>query len=221
MQRFLVLFSVLSLTFAACGGSDKKSKDANDAEQKTSMQKIEAISTDLQTGVDALMQPINDTQAVIDEITALPAKLNLDAKSLLSMASATMSSGEVSISADLNLDAKAKAEIEAILGKLKGIVEGLKATPEHVKLLLAKATSATAEVPVLATAVTSEANLTLSNPLASSDDKTKAQADIGAVANVQSSVQAKIQEVQQTLGSIPAMATEALAKLTASFAGGV
>jgi len=155
---------------------------------------------------------------VIDDITTLPDRLGMDASALMSMVGATMEGGEVSISADMNLDAEAKAELEAVMNRLKGIVEGLKATPDRVKVMMGRVTAATAEVPVLATEVTTSANLTLSNPLASDEDKAQAQADINNVAQIKGMVEAKIQEVQNQLANIPAMATEALAKLTASFA---
>jgi hypothetical protein len=178
------------------------------------------LSANLQAGVDQLMQPITDTQWVIDEITSLPARLNLDAGSLLGMAKATMDSGTISISADLNLAAEAQAEVQALLGKIQAIVAGLKATPDRVQALTVQAGAAIAQVPVLATGITTTAQAKLANPLASAESKAQAQADLSAVVNVQASVEAQIQDVQNKIVGIPAMATEALAKLAASFAGG-
>jgi hypothetical protein len=208
---------------AACGGSKGKG-DANasgEAEvQLSGIQKLEKLSANLQAGVDQLMQPITDTQWVIDEITSLPARLNLDAGSLLGMAKATMDSGTISISADLNLAAEAQAEVQALLEKIQAIVAGLKATPERVQALTVQAGAAIAQVPVLATGISTAAQAKLANPLASAESKAQAQADLSAVVNVQASVEAQIQDVQNKIVGIPAMATEALAKLAASFAGG-
>ncbi|MDD5308861.1 MAG: hypothetical protein PHU25_16220 [Deltaproteobacteria bacterium] len=148
----------------------------------------------------------------------MPARLNLNAKAFMGMAKATLDSGSVSISADLNLYAAAKAEVEAALNKLKGIVEGLKAAPDRVQALAVKATAAVAQVPVLATQVTTTAQATIANPFASAESKTQAQADLSGVTQIQADVTAQIQDVQNKIMGIPALAASALAKLTASFA---
>jgi chromosome segregation ATPase len=224
MKRTVAISSTLLLaaSLVACGGSKGKSGDTSaEAEVDLSaMDELKGLSTELQAGIDELMQPIDDSQAVIDEITALPQKLNLDAKSLMSMASATVENGTVSIDANMDLEAEARAEVEAVLGKLQAIIEGLKATPERVKLLGTKAAGAVAKVPVLATKIQTTATAKLGNPLASAESQAQAQADLDSLAQVKGDVQAQIQDVQAKIQGIPAMATEALAKLTAAFAGG-
>jgi hypothetical protein len=212
---------LLFIALAACGGSKAEGDTAGEAKVELSgIQKLEKLSADLQAGVDQLMQPITDTQWVVDQVTSLPARLNLDAKSLLGMAKATMDSGSISISADLNLAAEAQAEVQALLERIQAIVAGLQATPERVKILTAQAGAAIAQVPVLAMGITTSAQAKLANPLASAESKAQAQADLSAVVNVQAGVEAQIQDVQNKIMGIPALATEALAKLAASFAGG-
>jgi predicted small secreted protein len=221
----LIIVSVLlTALLAACGGSKGGGGDANaSGEAKvelTGIQKLEKVSADLQAGIEQLMQPINDVHWVVDQLTSMPARLNIDAKSLMGMAKATMDSGQIAISADLNLAAEAQAEVQALLDRIRAIVAGLQATPERVKLLGAQAAAAMGQVPVLAMGITTAAQAKLANPLASAESKAQAQADLQAVVGVQASVEAQIQDVQNKIMGIPALATEALAKLAASFAGG-
>ncbi|HUT76214.1 MAG TPA: hypothetical protein VM285_00915, partial [Polyangia bacterium] len=172
-RRANVLVSVLLIgAVAACGGSKGDANASGEAKVEISgIQKLEKLSADLQAGVDQLMQPITDTQWVIDQIASLPARANLDVKSLLGMAKATMDSGTISISADLNLAAEAQAEVQALLEKIQAIVAGLQATPERVKILTVQAGSAMAQVPVLAMGITTSAQAKLANPLASAESK--------------------------------------------------
>jgi hypothetical protein len=222
MYRTFVLAIACCLVVPACGGGNGGSGETSaDAEADLSaMDQLNGLSVELQAGLDTLMQPINDTQSVIDDITSMPARLNIDAASLMSMASATMESGTVSIAADFNAEAAVRAEVEAVLTKLQGIVAGLKATPERVQQMSMTLAQATAKLPVLATQVTTSAQAKLANPLGSAESKAQAQADLNAVAGVQANIQAQISDVQAKVTGIPVMATEALAKLAASFAGG-
>jgi hypothetical protein len=231
MQRFIVTVVVVLACglLVACGGSKKKSQGQANAAggaqgqvqvDLTPMQELQALSTNLQAGVDALMSPINETQLLIDHITAMPARLGIDARSLMGMCSATLQSGQVAFDASISPDAAIQAEVQGVVARLAFIVAGLKAIPENVKALGQQAVEATAKVPVLATQVTTSANVTLANPFAKGPEKAQAQADINAVTQVQGEVQAKISEVQNTIMGIPAMATSALAKFAAAFAVG-
>jgi tRNA A22 N-methylase len=58
----------------------------------------------------------------------------------------------------------------------------------------------------------------MSNPFGDASAKAKAKADLDAVKSVQADVTKAIEGVQGKVGTIPGMATDALAKLTASFA---
>ncbi len=224
MKSLWIITAVMLAAFlvAGCGGGEKDAKDGDDANADLEpIDQLKAVSTDLQAGVDDLMAPINEVDALIENVTSLPAKLNIDAKTFMGMVSATADSGEISIQADLDITVEAKAEVEACLTQVQTIIAGLKATPEKVKVLTVKVAEATAKVPMLAAKVTTNAQAKLANPLAKADVKVSAQADLDAVVSVQADVEASIEEVKGTITGIPAMAAEALAKLTASFAGGI
>jgi len=226
MRRRLVmsLAILLSLGIAACGGDKKETSTAADASAQVDVDPIDelkGLSTSLQASVDTLMSPINEVDGLINDITSLPAKLNLDAKSLMSMFSAQISSdGQIEVSADITTDDAVRAELQGMLARLKAIVDGLKAIPANTKLVGAEAAAAVVRVPALATKVTTTANAKIANPFGKAQDKAKAQADLQAVAGIQADVQAQIQDIQQKVTEIPAMATSALAKLAAAFAGG-
>lgn len=222
--RLLVSSLVVGLSLAAfgCAHNNKDTSTAETTKADLSpIEELKAIPDDLDASVKDIMKPIDDTQSVIDQVTSLPKRYKLNAKDVMGMASASVQSGQVNV----NFDAKAtvaddaKAEVTAALTKLTDIVTGLKATPDKVAALGKKLATVSAKVPVLATRVTSESTVTLSNPLASADAKAKAQANIDGVKQIQGTVQASIKDTQAKISGIPAMATTALGKITAAFAG--
>lgn len=228
MQR-IVFALALCLSLAACGGSKKSSNNQGNAApgaagqvqvELTPMQELQGLSINLQAGVDALMSPINETQLLIDHITQMPARLGIDARSLMAMCSTTLNSGQIAFDASISPDAAIQAEIHGVLERLSFIVAGLQAIPQNVQALGQAAVEATAKVPLLATQVSTSANVTLANPFAKPEAKAQAQADMNAVNQVQAEVQMKISEVQSTIMGIPAMATEALAKFARAFTMG-
>lgn len=154
----------------------------------------------------------------MNEIGNLPKKHGLTAAEIMGMAKATSDSGKVEVSFKADVAADVKADVEDSLKKLAATVAALKATPEKVAGLTKKVAAATAKVPLLATKVTTSASVTMSNPFGDASAKAKAQADLDAVKSVQADVTKSIEGVQGKIGTIPAMATDALAKLTASFA---
>jgi hypothetical protein len=217
---------VLASAAAACGGSKGEAKTAGEAKAAgqakvnlSTMDQLKGLSTDLQAQLDTLMAPVNEVDALVNQITSMPSRLGVDSKALLATAKATVENGKVAVSADISSDAAVRAEVEQVLGKLKKTVDGLKAIPTNAKNLVAKAAQALVAVPVLGAKVTFEANVKLSNPFGAPLAKEQAQADIQSVAQVQAEVQGKIQQVQQKVVGLPTLATSALAKLAASFAG--
>jgi hypothetical protein len=214
--------AILAVALAAisCGGSGKgETKTAADATVDLSaMDQLKGLSTGLQAQLDALMAPINEVDGLVGDITSMPSRLGVNASSLLSSAKATVDGGQISVSADLNVDAAVKAEIDNVLARLQAVVAGLKAIPSNAQALAAQAGEALLKLPALGTKVSAEANVKIGNPFAKPEEKAQAQADLQSLAQVQADVQGAIQQVQQQIMSIPALATSALAKLSASFA---
>ncbi len=222
IAKRVLAVSLVVLT-AACGGSKGGAGASGQAQAKadlSAMDQLKGLSADLQGQLDALMAPINEVDYMVSYLADMPARLGLDARSLLASAKATAETGQLSLSVDLTSDAAVRAEVQNVFMRLQWIVDGLRAMPANAKALATKAGQAIVEVPVLATRVTAEANVKVANPFAKPEVKAQAAADIQSLALVQADVQKSIQQVQQQIMGLPALATKALAKLTASFAGG-
>lgn len=223
MRRALISMVLgVSVLSVACGGSSQNDgKTAASASASvTPLEELQGIPKDLNADVADLTKPIDDTQAVIDQIGALPKKYGFTAADMAAMCKATMDNGSVDVKVNGDVSADAKAEIKAALEKLKSTIAGLKATPDKVAALGKKAVADTAKVPVLAGRVTTEASAVTMNPFGNKDDKAKAQADLDSVKQVQADVSKSITDVQAKITGIPSQATSALAKLTATLAGG-
>ena len=227
MRKNLLAISILGgVTFLiGCGGGAAKGEDPKSPSSKASVElapidELKAIPADLDAEVATLTKPIDDIQAAIDEIGALPKKHGLAAAELMGMAKATFDTGKVELKLKADVGAEAKADVEASLKKLAGAVVALKSTPERVAALTTKVAAATAKVPVLASKVTATATAASANPFGSADAKAKGTADLANVKQVQDDAMKSIRDVQAKLAGIPAMATKALAKASASFAAG-
>jgi len=227
MRQNLLAISLFSgLTFlVACGGGaasgeDPKSPSAKASIDVSPMDELKAIPVDLNAEVAALTKPVDDMQAAIDELGALPKKHGLAAAEIMGMAKGTFDNGKVDLKLKADVGAEAKADVEASLKKLAGAVTALRATPDKVASLTTKIASATAKVPVLASKITATATAASSNPFGSADAKAKGTADLANVKQVQADAMKSISDVQAKLAGIPAIATKALAKASASFTAG-
>jgi chromosome segregation ATPase len=226
MRSSLLLSSLIlgAALVTGCGGSNKEANAPTSTSsakvELSAMEELKAIPKELDAEAAALTKPIDDVQSVIDQLAALPKKHGINAADMSAMAKATFEKGTVEVKLDAKASAEAKAEVEAALNRLKDTTVALKATPDKVASLTTKIASATAKVPVLATKITSSATVTASNPMASADAKAHAKADLDGVKQAQADVQKSISDTQAKVTGIPALATTALAKLTASFAGG-
>jgi hypothetical protein len=210
---------VFAVAVAACGGGKGEAKTSANAQVDVpAMDQLKGISVDLQANLAALMAPINEVDALIEQVTSMPQRLGVNAKALLGMAKATVDGGQVAISADFSADAAVRAEVEGVIMRLKAIVDGIKAIPQNAQALTVKAGSAMVAVPALGAKVTAESTMKVNNPFGKPEEKMRAQADLQSLAQVQADVQGTIQQVQQQVMGLPAMATGALAKLAAAFA---
>lgn len=224
MSRASLLF-LLSVTLAApslgCGKKDKGSTNPDEAAEAEGevdpLAELQAIPTQVQAEVDLVLQPITDVDVVIDQVTSMPQTLGVDAASLEGLAKASLENGEVAVNLDIAADAK--AEVEAVLVKIQGIVTGLKETPERVKTATGNIVALGTKATGLVGKLTAKYQAKLSNPLLEADAKAKIQADLDTVIKLDAEIKATINDAKTTVTSLPDKGKEALVKLTAAFSG--
>jgi len=222
--RFVILSSLclaLALPAAGCGNKDKSTnnpEEAGDEQSGDPMAELQAIPDEIQAEIDLVLQPITDVDVVIDQVTSIPTRYGIDAGSLSALAKASMDNGEVSI--ELDIEGDARAEIETMLGTINGIVVGLKETPQRAKDASVKIVALGTKAAGLTTKLTAKLQAKLSNPLLKADAKANIQADLDAVMKLDGDIKAIVADAKSTVTGLPAKGTEALAKLTAAFAGG-
>lgn len=221
MQRITIAITLFALAAApmGCNKKDKGSKNPDDASSETEGDPLEAlknIPNEIQAEVDTVLQPINDVDVVVEQVTTIPDRYKIDAKGLKSMASASLNNGEISINIDVT--AEAKAEIETMLNTIKGIGIGLKETPQRAATATKNIVALGAKSAALVAKLTAKYQAKLKSPFAKAEEKLKLQADLDAVLKLDTDIKAIIGDAKQTVTGLPAKGTEALAKITAAFA---
>ena len=224
MRRSLYVFSIVlgsALVIGGCGGGQKDANSAASAKaDQTPMEELKSIPKDLDADIADLTKPIDEVTQIVDDVTSMPKRLGITGDEMAAMAKATITNGTVEVKVGGNIDEKTKAEIEATLKRLQGVVTALKSTPEKVVALTKKIVTVSVKVPVLATRITTEATAKAANPFGSAEAKASAKVDLDSVKTVQADVNKSVDDAKAKVTGIPVMATGALGKLTAAFAGG-
>ena len=143
------LFTVLLLPAAGCNKKDKDGTSNPDEAAEAEgdpLAELQAIPDEIQAEIDLVLQPITDVDVVIDQVTSIPTRYNLDVKSLTGMAKASLDNGSVSLEADLDSVVKIDADIKAMVSEAKQTVMSVpaKGTEAMAKLTAAFAGSASA-----------------------------------------------------------------------------
>lgn len=221
ISLLLFLSATLALPLTGCSKKDKGTENPDEAAENDvdPLEELKSIPDQIQAEVDVVLQPITDVDVVIDQVTSMPQTLGVDAASLKGMAAASLSSdGEISV--ELDIAAEAKAEVEAVLVKVKGIATGLKKTPERVKVATTHIVELGAKSTALVTKLTAQYQAKLTNPLLKADAKAKIQADLDLIVKLDADIKATVSDAKATVTELPSKGKEALVKLTQAFAGG-
>jgi hypothetical protein len=216
----LIALAVLAAAPMACNKKDKGSKNPDETAEAEGdpLEELKSIPTQIQAEVDGVLKPITDVDVVVEQFGSMPSRLGIDAAGLRGMAKASFDGGEVAV--NLEISAEAKAEVEALLATVKGIGTGLKEVPQRATVATKNIVALGAKAAALAAKVTPKIQAKLSSPFTKAEEKVKLQADLAAVAQIKGDIQGTVSDAKATVMGVPAKGTEALAKLTAAFAGG-
>jgi len=222
MKRLLTLFVLGSLTVTpmGCSKKDKGTDNPDEAAQEDGdpMAELQTIPDEIQAEIDLVLQPINDVDVVVDQLTSIPTRYGMSAGDLTTMASAKFDGGTIEMNADI--DGDAKAEIETMLATVEGIAIGLKETPARAKTATAHLAELGVKATGIVTKLTTSINAKLANPLLKAEKKAELQAELAQVMKFDADIKASIGDAKQTVMGVPNMGAEALGKLTAALAGG-
>jgi hypothetical protein len=185
--------------------------------QPNAMDELKKLDAQLRTQLDSALQPVKEVDALISEVGTMPTRLRIDASELRAVLVSKFRGTGVNLTGELADRQKVKLQIDVLLARVDGVMLGLKAMPSRAQALTETCGAAVAKLPVLASRVNAQAKATLQNPLARAEDKARAKLEMGSVSKVQADLQATIQQVQSTASTLPALASEALVKLTSSF----
>ena len=224
LTRASVLVALSALIIVPNAGCKKKDKTENPDEAAEAdvdpLEELKSIPTQIQAEVDGVLQPINDIDVVIDQMAAMPGKYNLDAASLTGMVKGSFEGGKAEISADMNVSEEAKAEIQTLLKTAGGIAVGLKELPQRSASATKNIIALGAKAGALVGKLQAKYQAKLSSPFTKAEEKAKIQGELDMVLKLQGDIKATVGDAKSTVMGVPQKGTEALAKITAAFAGG-
>jgi hypothetical protein len=219
------LVLVLASTMVACGGGAAASGDApkdgdsakkdDDASSGTDdpVAQLQVISDGLQKQVDVVLQPIKDSDAVLDSLASLPKDLKTSLKSKVDpkkvMAEAKkILAGKAPDLDTLNLEPDAKAKVQERFDKLKALYDAVTNLDAAIKDLGTKISDAGTQIPQVGGKAIAKIQVTLKNPLASGDAKKKATDDKDKIQGIIDGFKTKATGWQKDMTDIPAKAKD-------------
>jgi hypothetical protein len=212
MGRSLVTIVAMisGLSLMACGGA--QTKKASD--DRSAYDRLEQLPSELDAELAAVLKPIDDTDTMIAQLAALPAKAKISKEDFSKVLTDALS-GEP-FTAPAGVDAKGAEELTAFVGNFKMFKTALFSTPANVSALTARSASVLVELPKLTAQVGIESAKVKANPFASAKAKTEAKTQEAQAKTAEQKAQAKVQEVKGKLGGLPARSTAASARFTST-----
>ena len=213
----------LPLTVGACEKKEKGEKTENPDDgtgDEDPVAALMAIPDRLQAEVDGVLKPIDDAEALMADLESIPGKYELSAEDFKGMVQAnfavTEAGAEIQLSADLSLAEDAKAELVATIQQLKDIKVGLETTPERVAMAVENIATIGKDAVALAAEVIP--SLTAKAKVAMGDKKAEIEGQITEIMSLKDQIPALVSDAQAKLTDVPARAAEVGANFTANFA---
>jgi hypothetical protein len=185
---------------------------------ETAVDEAKDLPNRLSAQVEWVAQPITDAATLAADLQSIKDTTGLDASQFSAMAKAAFKDGKVEISADIEIDAEQRAQLEATLEKLASIGPALKSVPKRAK----QATGDVLKLAVKAPTVARKAAKEIKGELKSADGeaKVKLQADLQEITAIPAKIKGEVGAAKTKILALPKEAADATAKLTASFAAG-
>jgi hypothetical protein len=219
-----LLSSLLVCSFVVAAPGCKKGSSDSAAltppaapEYENPFAELNDLPNQINAQVDWVSQPLRDASALGDEFTAIQTKYNIDAKTLGSMASVAFTDGKIEISANVEIAAEAKADVEALLGKIKAAGEAVLTIPKRATKASGAISKMTLKVPAMGAKATSYLKKEIAN--ATAEAKASLEANLTAIPELTVKVKAVIPESVNKVKAIPTDAKATIMELKAAFAG--
>ncbi len=210
-MRRLVQRSVLvlaSLALIACGGAKSK----GGGEEKSNYQQLASMSADIDTSINNLLAPVDGVDAIATSLEELPTKYKITPDEARELVRSTLTGAAPALPA--SLDDAGKAELTKFLGDLANFKNSLVATPDNALAFGETLAKSLVEIPTLVAGVSADVALVKGNPLASKEDKAKAEKEEAEVKTLQDQLTTKIKDSQTKVMEIPGRAKDAIGKFT-------
>jgi hypothetical protein len=185
---------------------------------ETAVDEAKDLPNRLSAAVEWVAQPITDAATLAADLQSLKGSTGMDASQFSAMAKAAFTDGKVEISAEVEIDAEQRAQLEATLEKLASIGPALKSVPKRAK----QATGDVLKLAVKAPTVARKAAKEIKGELKSADGeaKVKLEADLQEITAMPGKLKGEVGAAKTKILGLPKEAAAATAKLTASFAAG-
>lgn len=221
----IILSSVLLGAFVVSAPGCKKGGSSSSTaltppaapEYENPFAELNDLPNQINAQVDWVSQPLRDASALGDEFTAIQAKYSIDAKTLGGMAKVAFTDGKIELSANTEIAAEAKADVEALLGKIKAAGEAVLSIPKRVPKAAGAISKLTLKLPAMGAKATSYLKKQIAE--ASAEAKASLEVNLTAVPEIVTKVKATIPESVNKVKAIPTDAKATITELTAAFAG--
>lgn len=221
MTRLCAMMSLCTLlmlpTLSGCSRRGNESNSPNAAASDIGpFEELKTIPAAIGDELDVVQRPIYAVDIVIDQLTAIQSKYNIDAATLGSITRTQLSGSQ---SAGIEVSAEAKAQIETTLANVKGIVSGLERTPENATAAGVNIVQHGVHAMALVAKLQAEYEAKLASPLTAGDQRQRLQGELDIVLKLDAHIKTLVADARSTVKGLPAKGTQALAKITAAFAG--